>query len=581
MADRLQPLKYHAWQNDPELCNMWSQIAPLKENSNKNCTHCHRSLPEFGYAMEQLGSAACYHCGEMICEYCAAKMNVTIRIDANEYKVVQAQGKQATDAYLYAKAKENGAVCLACGSMPAMSGKDGITMLRKYAREGKSHAQLMLGNWYSIGKDGLPKDYNKCVKWLTKAANNGEVSAQYQLADDYFKDHHENNVKKMSDEQAFYYTKKAANAGHIKAALRLGCCYEFGTGTDVCITSSRKWLNSSASAGHPGAIYLLGVSYVKNLPFDLQRAEKLLKDALQHAAFDRETFGKSAESELRILSNMLSKPDPLKFYRMRQTLNAPNPILDMTEEEILSKCKVTHEIDKNGKKKMVLNFNMDQFMSADFLNPENILSTAKFREGLPASLNLNSDLNNDGKPTIKIIKKSFRCRLVNLKDNTELNGKVGVCLNYDSKKGRHKVVLDNNGKSYNVKSDNIEEEDKSTRKNLIKEAHERALLRDERKERNKLAKKMRAGEERKEAEIVLAAQLLDSIEELKHLKKRNKKIPCGHCNKLSTHHSACSGCQAVYFCNKSCQHAHWKMGHKRVCKIIQKMKDEQFGFSNF
>jgi DNA-directed RNA polymerase subunit RPC12/RpoP len=64
----LQPLKYHAWKNDPELFSMWSQIAPLKEDSSKKCMQCHRSLPEFGYALEKLGSVACFHCGEMICE---------------------------------------------------------------------------------------------------------------------------------------------------------------------------------------------------------------------------------------------------------------------------------------------------------------------------------------------------------------------------------------------------------------------------------------------------------------------------------------------------------------------------------
>jgi TPR repeat protein len=562
----LQPLKYHAWKNDPELFSMWSQIAPLKEDSSKKCMQCHRSLPEFGYALEKLGGVACFHCGEMICEYCAAKVNMPIQIDASEFKIVQAQGKKATDAYLYAKAKESGMACLACKAMPPISDKDCIAMLRKYARDGKSHAQLMLGNWYSVGKASLPKDYNKCVKWLIKAANNGEVAAQYQLAYDHFNDHHENNVKKISAEQAFYYAKKAANAGHIQAAVLLGYCYEAGRGTDVCITSSRKWLKKSASAGHPNAICNLGMSYIKNVPFDLQHAKNLLNEASQHAALDRK-LGKAAESELRLLSIMLSKPDPLLFYRMRQNMNAP-ACLDMSEAEIFSKCKVTTDIDKNGNKTVKLNLILEQFMSADALKMmrENVPSLAKIRERLSS----NSSLDNDGKNKLKTIHKSFRCRLVNLKHNTELNAKVGVCSKYDSKKGRHLVVLDNNGKSYYVKSDNIEEEDISTRKNLLKEAHERALLRDEQRERNKLAKKMQAGEERKEAEIILAAQLLNSIKKLKYFKKRNKKISCGHCNKLSTHHSVCSGCHAVYFCNKSCQHAHWKMGHKRVCKIIQK-----------
>ena len=559
----LQPLKYQSWKNDPELCNSWAQVAPLKEDSNKKCVTCHRSLPEFGYTTEQIGVGACYHCGDVQCEYCTAKTDRTIQIDGNELKVIQAHGKEATDAFLYARAKELGLNCLACGAMPALSRQDGIALLRKYARAGKSHAQAMLGNWYSTGVDGLPKDYNKCVKWLTKAAKNGEVSAQYQLADNFFQDKYENNVKNISAEQAFFYTKEAANAGHIKAALRLGFCYEFGCGTDVSITSSRKWFEKSASAGHPSAIYLLGISYLKKLPLNLQLAEKLLKKALLHAGFDKKQFGKTAESELKLLSKVLSKSDPLKFYRMLQNMNVPITET-MSEDEILSKCQVITEIDKNGGKSMVLQFNAEEFMSADAIAIMRQQSLAKAHENLPSSL-------NNGK--IKIQKQSFRCRLVNLKEKTELNGKVGVCFSmlYDAKKGRHKVVLDN-GKCCNVKSENIEEEDQPSRKNRLKEAHERALRRDEQREHKKVAKKLQADEEREGDEKILAAQLLHSIAELKQFKKRKEKIPCGHCDKLSTHHSVCSGCHAVYFCNKSCQYAHWKSGHKRVCKIIQKMK---------
>jgi hypothetical protein len=34
--------------------------------------------------------------------------------------------------------------------------------------------------------------------------------------------------------------------------------------------------------------------------------------------------------------------------------------------------------------------------------------------------------------------------------------------------------------------------------------------------------------------------------------------------------SSCSGCRAATYCSKECQGAHWKMGHKEVCKRITK-----------
>ena len=48
----------------------------------------------------------------------------------------------------------------------------------------------------------------------------------------------------------------------------------------------------------------------------------------------------------------------------------------------------------------------------------------------------------------------------------------------------------------------------------------------------------------------------------KCLKKNDKKL------------LMCSGCKSVFYCSIDCQRTHWKAEHKKMCKIVKKMRDE-------
>jgi hypothetical protein len=42
--------------------------------------------------------------------------------------------------------------------------------------------------------------------------------------------------------------------------------------------------------------------------------------------------------------------------------------------------------------------------------------------------------------------------------------------------------------------------------------------------------------------------------------------PCTQCGELFPKLHRCTRCKAVSYCSKQCQVAHWKAGHKQVCK---------------
>ena len=54
---------------------------------------------------------------------------------------------------------------------------------------------------------------------------------------------------------------------------------------------------------------------------------------------------------------------------------------------------------------------------------------------------------------------------------------------------------------------------------------------------------------------------------------KNRKCSNPTCTKAAI--KRCSGCQAVYYCSRDCQGAHWKTGHKTKCKKMQKRKADE------
>jgi len=79
----------------------------------------------------------------------------------------------------------------------------------KAAEQGDKSAQFQLGLCYSTGK-GVPNDFEMAMHWYTKAAEQGHVTAMYNLSTIFWNEEGgvPRNVKK-----AKYWTKKAAKEG--------------------------------------------------------------------------------------------------------------------------------------------------------------------------------------------------------------------------------------------------------------------------------------------------------------------------------------------------------------------------------
>jgi len=105
--------------------------------------------------------------------------------------------------------------------------ENGAELLTKAAEQGDISAQLKLGLSYYNG-DGVEQNCQKAIYWLTKAAEQGDISAQLKLGLSYYN----GDGVGRNYQKAIYWLTKAAEQGDISAQLKLGLSYYNGYGVE-------------------------------------------------------------------------------------------------------------------------------------------------------------------------------------------------------------------------------------------------------------------------------------------------------------------------------------------------------------
>lgn len=170
-------------------------------------------------------------------------------------------------------------VCLMATLSNIVSAADvDIVELRTKAEHGDSEAQYRLGRWYDsrftiscwpfTTKDNL----QEAIKWWFKAAKQGHVRAQYELARSYALGL---GVKEDPLESALWYHKAAEN-GFSAAQYMLGKIYSTGNGVPLNKQEAIKWWLKAAEKGDIDSCYNLGVAYA-----DGDGVDKDLEEAIR------------------------------------------------------------------------------------------------------------------------------------------------------------------------------------------------------------------------------------------------------------------------------------------------------------
>lgn len=134
--------------------------------------------------------------------------------------------------------------------------RDYVEEYFEQAEAGDAEAQLLLGCCYRQG-EGVERNMEEAIYWVTKAAEQGYAEAQLYLADCYF-----NGYGVEPDEaEVVYWIKQAAEQGNADGQDILGHCYAEGVGVEEDAKQAVRWFLKAAEQGNADACFSLSVCY--------------------------------------------------------------------------------------------------------------------------------------------------------------------------------------------------------------------------------------------------------------------------------------------------------------------------------
>lgn len=162
---------------------------------------------------------------------------------------------------------------------------EAIKWLTKAAENGDAVAQFNLAICYSNGQ-GVPKDDMETLTWIQKAAEQGLKEAQYNLGFYYY-----NGIIVPQDySKAIIWYKKAAEQGLVEAQYNIGLIYNNLENYSEAV----YWFKKAAEQGYAGAQFSLGNSYrfAKGVPNnDIEAVKWYRKAAEQGYAIAQNNLG--------------------------------------------------------------------------------------------------------------------------------------------------------------------------------------------------------------------------------------------------------------------------------------------------
>ncbi len=143
------------------------------------------------------------------------------------------------------------ALLVSAGTAAAKPVPEEVLALQKKAGEGDVQAQFDLAEVYFKGRE-VDKDRGEAAKWYQKAAEQGHALAQYNLAQMY----HQGRGVPQNVAEAVKWFQAAAEQGETGSQLQLGLMFLKGDGVPQDPVQSYKWFDvvSAELSGPQGAV---------------------------------------------------------------------------------------------------------------------------------------------------------------------------------------------------------------------------------------------------------------------------------------------------------------------------------------
>ncbi|CAF2699156.1 unnamed protein product [Rotaria sp. Silwood2] len=115
-------------------------------------------------------------------------------------------------------------------------------VVREDTAENNPHVLMLLASNYARGEGGYHKNMNLAEEYYRRAANCGNLEAEFALAEILLY-----HFKRNGD--GFAFMKQAAEKGHALAQWRLGRLFAFGHGCEQNLDEARRWLTRGRRQG--------------------------------------------------------------------------------------------------------------------------------------------------------------------------------------------------------------------------------------------------------------------------------------------------------------------------------------------
>lgn len=146
--------------------------------------------------------------------------------------------------------------------------REALPIFKELAEQGHAESQNNFGTCFMNGL-GVPENRDEAFKWIGKAANQGLLIAQINMAE----------CASYSYKAAWY--RMAAEQGHAESQYELGLSYYRGYyGVQPDGREAFKWLMKAAEQGHSQAQYLIIKAYEDKAEFSIADEYKSKFDAI-------------------------------------------------------------------------------------------------------------------------------------------------------------------------------------------------------------------------------------------------------------------------------------------------------------
>ena len=202
-----------------------------------------------------------------------------------------------------------------------------ILVAEKLAQSGDQKTQYKLAQLYKTDKY-IPADDYLYITWLSIAANNGYLAAQYELAK-YFL-----NRKNPDVRLAYHWGKNAADKNYAPAVSFLGDCYFLGINVAQNETNAFEYYKRAYRIDPQydentlklAEAYLIGIGYVQNHKKAKSLFNKLIERndpqtliiVSNYYLHGKLGFEKNPKKAFQIISKTVNKPTPNSLLSLAQ-----------------------------------------------------------------------------------------------------------------------------------------------------------------------------------------------------------------------------------------------------------------------